>query len=180
MAAVMPAKYESVNSELLTLTYGAIVAQIIRDYEEPREINFQLEQMGYNIGIRIVDEFCAKNKAAKCRTFKETMETVGKDAFKMFLGLPAIVEGWNAEGTICTLRLTDNPLADFVELPPAYSELRYSNILAGVVRGALEMVSVRVDCRFTKDILNGDDATEMRVTLKEVLADAAGKDYKDD
>ena len=33
---------------------------------------------GYNIGIRIVDEFCAKNKGTKCRTFKETMETVGK------------------------------------------------------------------------------------------------------
>jgi hypothetical protein len=35
----------SQNSELLTLTYGAIVAQIIRDYEDPREVNRQLEQM---------------------------------------------------------------------------------------------------------------------------------------
>lgn len=33
------------NSELLTLTYGAIVAQIIRDYEDPKEVNAQLEQM---------------------------------------------------------------------------------------------------------------------------------------
>lgn len=38
-------------------------------------------------------------------------------------------------------RLPDNPLADFVELPPAYGELRYSNLLCGVIRGALEMVS---------------------------------------
>lgn len=36
--------------------------------------------------------------------------------------------------------LTDNPLADFVELPDEYRELRYCNVLAGVVRGALEMV----------------------------------------
>jgi len=125
-------------------------------------------------------------------------------------------------------RLADNPLADFVELPPAYAELRYSNILCGVIRGALEMVrqqwhaggpfvaatsataaqrcwlrwdtrdlrwviaayaasscavlqvSVRVDCRFVKDSLNGDDTTELRVSLKEVLADAAGKDYKEE
>lgn len=39
---------------------------------------------------------------------------------------------------------------------------------------------MRVDCRFIKDVLNGDEATEIRVTVKEVLADAAGNDYKDD
>ncbi len=37
--------------------------------------------------------------------------------------------------------LTDNPLADFVELPDEYRELKYSNLLCGVIRGALEMVS---------------------------------------
>jgi hypothetical protein len=38
----------------------------------------------------------------------------------------------------------ENPLADFVELPDdgrAQEELWYSNVLCGVVRGALEMVS---------------------------------------
>lgn len=136
----LPPKYESVHSELLSLTYGAIAAQVIRDYEDPREVNIQLEQMGYNIGIRLVDEFCAKNRAVKCRTFRETMETVAGGAFRMFLGVPAVLEAWAADGTSCTLRLPDNPLADFVELPPAYSELRYSNILCGIIRGALEMV----------------------------------------
>lgn len=38
----------------------------------------QLEQMGYNIGIRLVDEFCAKNRGARCRNFRETMETVAR------------------------------------------------------------------------------------------------------
>lgn len=36
--------------------------------------------------------------------------------------------------------LTDNPLADFVELPEEYRDLKYCNLLCGVVRGALEMV----------------------------------------
>ena len=36
--------------------------------------------------------------------------------------------------------MTDNPLADFVELPEEYRPLCYSNMLAGVIRGALEMV----------------------------------------
>jgi hypothetical protein len=37
--------------------------------------------------------------------------------------------------------LTDNPLADFVELPEEYKDLKYCNLLCGVIRGALEMVS---------------------------------------
>lgn len=44
MASVAP-RYETVNAELFTLTYGAIVTQLIRDFEDPREVNLQLEQM---------------------------------------------------------------------------------------------------------------------------------------
>lgn len=41
------------------------------------------------------------------------------------------------------LTLDDNPLAEFAELPRDAREggLWFSNVLAGVVRGALEMVS---------------------------------------
>ncbi len=70
--------------------------------------------------------------------------------------------------------------ADFVELPPSYGELRYSNLVCGVIRGGLEMLSVRAECHFVRDVLNGDDATEIRVQLKEVLGEGAGKDYKED
>ena len=221
-----PAPPDPQNSELLTLTYGAIVTQIVRDYEDPREVNAQLELMGYNIGVRLVDEFCAKSRGVRCRSFRESMETVARDAFKMFLGVTASIDGFTADGNACTLRLADNPLAgafararraaragaselprrpraparpsthvlthappvpvrpprraDFVELPPAFSELRYSNILCGVIRGALEMVSLRVTCTFTKDALNGDDATEIRVALQEVLQEGAGQAYDDE
>ena len=146
-------------------------------------MNAQLEALGYGMGTRLADDFCARQRgagAARCRTFRETMETVAGPALRMFLGVTAALEGWNAEGTAVSLRLADNPLADFVELPPAYSELRYSNVLCGALRGALEMVSVRVDARFVRDVLNGDDATEIRVTLKEVLADTAGQEYQDE
>eukprot|EP01052_Picozoa_sp_SAG31_P001960 SAG31_NODE_66_length_28567_cov_30.222698_1_plen_109_part_00 len=34
-----------VNSELLQLTYGSLVAQLVKDYEDPAAINVQLEKM---------------------------------------------------------------------------------------------------------------------------------------
>lgn len=61
--------------------------------------------------------------------------------FKMFLGVTASVTNWDSEGTSCSLILEDNPLIDFVELPDTCQGLYYCNILSGVVRGALEMVS---------------------------------------
>jgi trafficking protein particle complex subunit 3 len=52
-------------------------------------------------------------------------------------------------GAFFTLTLEENPLAEFVELPEAALEggLWYSNVLCGVLRGALEMVSVILDSR---------------------------------
>ena len=61
--------------------------------------------------------------------------------FKMFLGVTATVTNWDAEGTTCSLVLEDNPLVDFVELPDTCQGLHYCNILSGVMKGALEMVS---------------------------------------
>lgn len=113
----LPVLHRRVPSNVTNLILGLLLSsQLIRDYEDPREVNLQLEQMlvaivtsaqtgqhaqthrciltdpiapslgryawkccrGYNIGIRLVDEFCAKNRGARCRTFKEAMEAVAK------------------------------------------------------------------------------------------------------
>ena len=47
---------------------------------------------------------------------------------------------------------------------------------SGVLRGALEMVQMRVECSLTKDALWGDEVTEIRVVLKEMMEE----EYVDD
>lgn len=37
--------FSSQNAELFTLTYGALVVQLIKDYEDYAEVNKQLEKM---------------------------------------------------------------------------------------------------------------------------------------
>lgn len=75
------------------------------------------------------------------------LEQVG---LKMFLGVTASVSNWDAEGTTCSLILEDNPLVDFVELPDTCQGLYYCNILSGVIRGALEMVSYHFGTRLIR------------------------------
>ena len=62
----------------------------------------------------------------------------------MFLNITPAVTAWSEDSKAFSLTFDENPLADFVELPDdgrAQDELWYSNILCGVIRGALEMVS---------------------------------------
>jgi len=44
---------------------------------------------GYNIGVRLVDEFLAKSNLQSCVNFRETAQVIAKVGFKMFLGIAA-------------------------------------------------------------------------------------------
>ncbi|SBT87498.1 trafficking protein particle complex subunit 3, putative [Plasmodium malariae] len=168
------AKLEKVNSELLSLTYGALVSQLLKDLELVDEVNEQLEKMGYNIGIRLVEEFLAKSDISFCEDFEETVEVIAKVAFKMFLGISGTVTCINKETNIYSIIFDSNPLSDFVELPKSLSSLNYCSLLCGVIRGALEQVNttairIKVRCYFVKDMLKGDDYYEIYIELQEVM-----------
>ena len=191
------AKMPKANAELFALTYGSLVAELVRDYEDPIEVNAQLERIGHSIGVRCVDELLSKADVAgvglssttQCQNLRDTAEVVAKVGFKMFLGIQAEVGGYSQDQRSFSIYLQDNPLATFVELPPAGDEqyngedlrkLKYSNLYCGVIRGALEQVNLKVECNIVRDTLKGDELNEIRVELKEVLADGAGDDYKEE
>lgn len=60
--------------------------------------------------------------------------------FKMFLGFSPVITNWSAASDEFSLILDNNPMAEFAELPEGHEGLLFSNILCGVLRGALEMV----------------------------------------
>jgi len=172
---VWKTRIDKVNAELVTLTYGSIVAQLCKDYEgDYMEVNKQLDKMGYNIGLRLIEDFLAKTNTGRCANFRETAEIISKIGFKVFLNITPTVTNWASDNKQFSLVFDENPLADFVELPDdgrAQNELWYSNILCGVLRGALEMVQMQVDAHFTTDVLRGNDSTEMRVSLIRLIDD---------
>ena len=165
----------SQNAELFTLTYGAIVRQVLHDYEDcVPEANAKLDAMGHSIGCRLVEDFLAKTdsgRGARCEAFRDAAETVAKVGLRMFLGIGAECERWNEAETRCAIVLESNPLARFAELPPRYRDLSYCQLLCGVIRGALEMIGMRTTCAFGKDALRGDDGFELDLELVEKIAE---------
>lgn len=72
-------RIEKVNAELVTLTYGTIVQQLCADYDNDySQVNQQLEKMGYNIGIRLIEDFLAKTAIVRCSNFRETADMISK------------------------------------------------------------------------------------------------------
>ncbi|KAG5448874.1 Trafficking protein particle complex subunit 3 [Clonorchis sinensis] len=128
---------------------------------------------GFNIGLRIVEDYLARGNPGRCADFKETAAALVK-GFKLFLGITPNVGKFSATGDEFSITLDTNPLTEFVDLPPEHPKLLYSNVLAGAIRGALHNVQLEVDARFVQDQLRGDQVNEIRVKfirrIKEVVA----------
>uniref|UniRef100_A0A8D9BMQ2 Trafficking protein particle complex subunit n=1 Tax=Cacopsylla melanoneura TaxID=428564 RepID=A0A8D9BMQ2_9HEMI len=168
---------KKVNSELFTLTYGALVSQLMKDYDNVEDVNKQLDRMGYNIGIRLIEDFLARTQSTRCQDFKETAEKI-QLGFRIYLGISPNISNWSASGDEFSLIFETNPMLEFVELPDNCTNLKYCNVLTGVLRGACEMIQLDITSKFIQDQLKGDNVTELRVKFIKTIQDAipAGED----
>lgn len=160
-----------VNTDLFVLTYGAMVAQLVRDYENSTDVNKQLDKMGYNIGMRLVEDFIVKTNTPKCHDFKDVADKI-QSAFRLYLGFAPTVTNWSAGNDEFSLLIDQNPLTEYVELPDGLSDLTYCNLYCGVIRGALEMVQIETQVSIVQDVLRGDSTTELKIKFVKKLEDA--------
>lgn len=85
----------------MTLTYGTVVAQLCRDFDgDYAEVNKQLDKMGYNIGLRLIEDYLAKSNTMKrCANFRETADMISRVGFRPALFLKAALLIWPRLGS---------------------------------------------------------------------------------
>ncbi|EPY30969.1 trafficking protein particle complex subunit-like protein [Strigomonas culicis] len=165
---------EKVNAEFFAISYGALVRQLVdhlpQDDDVP-SVNEQLFAIGHRIGVRLIEEYSVKinslgNAPAGCRTFAQAAERVALTGLRMFLNIKADLSPVKDSADTFSIKFQDNPLNLFVELPegPLREKLWYSNVLCGVISGALTLVSFQTKVDYVRDVLRGDSMNE--ITLR--------------
>ncbi len=92
----------------------------------------------------------------------------------MFLNVTPTVTNWSLNGDECSFVFDENPLIANVELPESAVKggLQYNSVYAGLIRGALEMIHVLVECKIVNcPLLRPGDKTEVRIKFIKVLED---------
>lgn len=162
---------EKVSAEFVAITYGALVEQLVSDSaseDDVTRVNTQLYTIGHRIGSRLVEEYSVRSGAAPCKSFTQAVEAVGLLAFRMFLNVAAEVTTVSSDADTMAITFAENPLALFVELPdegesPMRQQLWYSNVLCGVIAGALSLVGFHIEATFVQDRLRGHATNEIRL-----------------
>lgn len=149
---------------------------MLQDTGNVDDVSKQLDRIGYNMGIRMIEDFLAKTSTGRCMDLKDTADKI-QTAFRMYLGVQPNVANWSPAGDEFSLMLDSNPITDIVELPDEYRNLKYSNVICGCIRGALEMVQldvqswvvqVRAKFNFNFDVYEMLIGFCSRIKLKEI------------
>ena len=172
------AKMGKMSSEMLALMYGSLVTQVVKDSDNVDVVNQVLHSLGRDMGARLIEEVFAKTNLGVCDSFGETCEVVAQVAFKMYWGIAGEVsEVTSAENPTYDLLFSENPLAEFVELPTIFEgKLVYSQIICGTIEGALEQIHLRTKATILRDVPDGDDGFAIRLELLEVMKDKVESD----
>ncbi|PAV65186.1 hypothetical protein WR25_26503 [Diploscapter pachys] len=168
---------KKMSAELFTLTYGAFVTQMLKDYEDPQVVTAKLDKIGFDMGTVLADDFLAKSaNVPRCQDCKQIAEVLSKLAIPNYLGVPATVSNWSSGDREFSLIIESNPLTELVEIPDHLkATLNYSQVIAGAIRGALEALHFKVYAVAVENASN----TEIRIKLDSILKDSlpAGEDY---
>ncbi|CAA80133.1 Trafficking protein particle complex subunit 3 homolog [Caenorhabditis elegans] len=168
---------KKMSAELFCLTYGAMVTEMLKDYEDPKDVTIQLDKMGFNMGTRLADDFLAKNaNVPRCVDTRQIADVLCRNAIPCYLGISATASSWTSGDREFTITLEANPLTELVQVPAhlVSAGLSYSQLIAGAIRGALEAVHFKVYASATDTGAN----TEIRIRFDQVLKDSlpAGED----
>ena len=155
---------KQIKVELLTFMYGSLLVRLTKDIKDIDELNKKIESIGYEMGKRLVDDLIDDFQLGlDVSDQNKLMERLINQLTEYYLG---IIGTYNqVSEKEYHLIFPENPISFYVELPESLSNLCYSNIICGILRGMLEISGFEVQCEFVKDKMKGDEVNDLKITL---------------
>ena len=170
----MPIKTDSLYEErkqnkveLLTFMYGALLVRLTKDIKDIKELNTKIENIGYEMGKRLLDDLIDDFQKKIDPSNPKLMEILIKQLAQYYLGIISSVN--QVAEKEFHLVFNENPISFYVELPESLNDLCYSNIICGIFRGMLEVSGFEITCEFVKDKMKGDDVNDLKITLIKII-----------
>lgn len=150
------------NIELITFLYGSLIVRLAKDIKDNEKLNKKIEEIGYEIGKRLIDDLIDDSGHKKLDTSnKKLLQILVEDTLSNYLGIvPKFTPISDKEFSVI---FDVNPLCFYVELPEDLNNLCYPIIICGILRGVLEISGFEVTCDFVKDCLKGDEKNEIKI-----------------
>ena len=154
---------KQIKIDLITFMYGGLLVRLTKDIKDISELNTKIENIGYNIGKRLVDDLIDDFQRVDTSDQNKLMEKLICQLAQYYLG---IIGNYSQTGEKeFHLIFTENPISLYVELPESLEGLCYSNIICGILRGMLEISGFEIKCELVKDKMKGDDINDLKITL---------------
>jgi len=181
----VPEQARQIQSELFTLTYGVLVAQLLEDIEDTSLINTKLDKIGYNIGVRLVDDIFSRNLNLKrCKDLSDTAEAIVNYGFKPYLNMTPKIDNWSNKRDEFSIILENNVLTEFVELNeidsfkeqitgpgPGGAGGDTASGVSGFTAGAVSPQQQNANLNLLSSITNSNDPTVISQALTELELD---------
>ena len=151
-------------TELLSFMYGSLVVRLTKDIQNTNEINKKIEELGFNIGKRYIDEIIDTLGKSVDSSNPELVVKLVTTLLKQYLGIYSAEIKQVAEKEY-SITFNENPFNSYVELPDKLKDLWYSNVICGIIRGLLDTVNYQVECTYVKDKLKGDETNAISLKI---------------
>ena len=153
--------------ELLTFMYGSLLVRLTKDIKDIKELNTKIENIGYEMGKRLLDDLIDDFQKKIDSSNSKLMEILIKQLAQYYLGIISSLSQVSEKEY--HLVFNENPISFYVELPEELNNLCYSNIICGIFRGMLEVSGFEIKCEFVKDKMKGDDVNDLKIELVKII-----------
>ena len=153
--------------ELLTFMYGSLLVRLTKDIKDIKELNTKIENIGYEMGKRLLDDLIDDFQKKIDSSNSKLMEILIKQLAQYYLGIISSLSQVSEKEYHLVFK--ENPISFYVELPEELNNLCYSNIICGIFRGMLEVSGFEIKCEFVKDKMKGDDVNDLKIELVKII-----------